>query len=67
MGWGEFRWAPEFQDKNTLAYINNGVLVLTNFGPDAVVVPAGEVLATTQHDLTIERELEHDNTVWIKL
>jgi alpha-glucosidase len=67
MGWGEFRWAPEFQDKNTLAYINNGVLVLTNFGPDAVVVPAGEVLATTQHDLTIEGELEHDNTVWIKL
>ena len=67
MGWGEFRWAPEFQDKNTLAYINNGVLVLTNFGPESVTVPAGEVLATTQHDLTIERELEHDNTVWIKL
>ena len=67
LGWGEFRWAPEFQDKNTLAYLNNGVLVLTNFGPESVVVPAGEVLATTQHDLTVEHELEHDNTVWIKL
>ena len=67
MGWGEFRWAPEYQDKNTLAYINNGVLVLTNFGPDSVVVPAGEVLVTTQHDLTVEHELEHHNTVWIKL
>jgi len=67
MGAGEFRWAEEFQDKNTLAYINNDVLVLTNFGPDGVIVPAGEVLATTQHDLTIEGELEHDQTVWIKL
>ncbi|MEY2915877.1 MAG: hypothetical protein RL454_806 [Actinomycetota bacterium] len=67
MGAGEFAWAEEFQDKNTLAYTNNGVLVLTNFGPDPVIVPAGEVLATTQHDLTIEGELEHDQTVWIKL
>ena len=67
MGAGNFRWAPEFEDKNTLAYINNGVLVLSNFGPDAVVVPAGELLATTQHDLTIEGELEIDQTVWIKL
>ena len=67
LGSGEFRWAEEFQDKNTLAYINNGVLVLFNFGPDAVVLPAGEVLVTTQHDLTAERELEHDQVVWIKL
>ena len=67
LGSGQFRWADEYQDKNTLAYINNGVLVLTNFGPEAVVVPAGEILVTTQHDLSIERELEHDQTVWIKL
>ena len=67
LGGGDFRWAPEFQDKNTLAYINNGVLVLTNFGPEPVIVPAGEVLATTQHDLILENELEHNNTVWIKL
>jgi alpha-glucosidase len=67
MGSGEFRWAEEYQDANTLAYINNGVLVLSNFGPDPVVLPAGEVLVTTQHDLTVERELEYDQTVWIKL
>jgi len=67
MGAGEFRWAPEFQDENTLAYINNGVLVLSNFAGDPVVLPAGELLATTQHDLLIEGELEHDQTVWIKL
>jgi alpha-glucosidase len=67
MGSGAFRWADEYQDKNTLAYINNDVLVLMNFGPDAVVLPAGEVLVTTQHDLTAEHELEHDQVVWIKL
>jgi alpha-glucosidase len=67
MGGGAFRWAEEYQDKNTLAYINNDVLVLINFGPDAVVLPAGEVLVTSQHDLTAERELEHDQVVWIKL
>ena len=67
MGNGEFRWAPEFMDESTLAYINNGILVLSNFNGDPVVIPAGEILATTQHDLTIEGELEHDHTVWIKL
>lgn len=67
IGSGEFRWAEEYQDKNTLAYINNGVLVLMNFGPDGVALPAGEVLVTTQHDLTAENELEQDQVVWIKL
>jgi alpha-glucosidase len=67
MGNGEFRWAPEFMDESTLAYINNGILVLSNFKGDPVVIPAGEILATTQHDLRVEGELEHDNTVWIKL
>ena len=67
MGAGAFRWAPEYQDKNTLAYINNGVLVIMNFGRDSVALPAGEVLVTTQHDLTAENEIEHDQVVWIKL
>ncbi len=67
MGNGVFRWAPEFMDESLLAYINNGILVLSNFNGDPAVIPAGEILATTQHDLTIEGELEHDHTVWIKL
>jgi alpha-glucosidase len=68
LGAGDFRWSAEFQDGDeTLAYINSGVLVLSNFGKKAVVVPAGEVLATTQHDLKLEGELEQDQTVWIKL
>lgn len=66
LGNGEFRWAPEFMTENTLAYINNGILVLANFSGDPVVIPAGELLVTTQHDLRLEGELEHDQVVWIK-
>jgi alpha-glucosidase len=67
LGSGEFRFAPEYSSDATLAYINNGVLVISNFGPDAVNVPAGKLLVTTQHDLTVEGVLEHDQTAWIKL
>jgi alpha-glucosidase len=67
LGSGEFRFAPEYSSASTLAYINNGVLVISNFGPDSVNVPAGELLVTTQHDLSVEGVLEHDQTAWIKL
>ena len=67
LGAGEFRWAPEFQGESSLAYVNNGVLVISNFNGDPIALPAGKLLVTTQHDLTIEGVLEHDQTVWIKL
>lgn len=67
MGAGEFRWAPEFQGETSLAYVNNGVLVISNFEGAAIAVPAGKILATTQHDLTVEGVLEHDQTAWIQL
>jgi len=67
MGAGEFRWAPEFQGESSLAYVNNGVLVISNFEGAAIAVPAGKILATTQHDLTVEGVLEHDQTAWIQL
>ena len=50
-------------DESTLAYVNNGILVLSNFAGDPVVIPACEILVTAQHGLTIEGELEHDQTV----
>ena len=67
LGSGEFRFAPEYSSASTLAYINNGVLVISNFGPDSVSVPVGELLVTTQQDLSVEGVLEHDQTAWIKL
>jgi alpha-glucosidase len=67
LGGGNFRWAPELTDEQSLAYINNGVAVIANFGPEPVALPAGEVLVTTQVDLTAEHQLEYDQVVWIKL
>ena len=67
LGAGEFRWAPEFEGENSLAYVNNGVLVISNFNGDPIALPEGKLLVTTQHDLTVEGVLEHDQTAWIKL
>ena len=67
LGAGDFRWAPEFQNEDSLAYVNKGVAVIANFGTDPIVLPKGEVLVTSQVDLSAEGYLETDQTAWIKL
>jgi alpha-glucosidase len=67
LGAGEFRFSPEHSSDSTLAYLNNDVLVISNFGSDSVAIPEGKLLVTTQHDLTIEGVLEHDQTAWLKI
>ena len=67
LGSGEFRWAPEYSSVNTLAYVNNGVLVISNFGPASVTVPVGEVIVSTQGSLISEGKLEANQSAWIKL
>ncbi|MEN9954881.1 MAG: hypothetical protein RLZZ41_545, partial [Actinomycetota bacterium] len=49
------------------AYLNNQVLVISNFGPAAVTIPAGEILASSQVGLASEGSLEANQTVWVKL
>jgi len=66
LGSGEFRWAPEYSSANSLAYVNNGVLVLSNFGPELITVPAGEVIVSTQSSLTAGGQLEANQSTWIK-
>lgn len=66
LGNGSLKWHEELCDEDTLAYENNGVLVVANFN-GTVSLPAGELLVTTQHDLTIEGVLEADQVAWIKL
>lgn len=67
LGNGTLQWQPQYCTDQSLGFVNNGVLVLSNFGGNPITLPAGELLVTTQHDLTIEGELEHDQTAWIKL
>lgn len=67
LGSGEFRWAPEYSSATSLAYVNNGVLVLSNFGPESITLPAGEVIVSTQNSLTSGGQLEANQSAWIKL
>jgi alpha-glucosidase len=67
MGDGQLEWVEHLCTESTLAYKNNSVMVVANFGPDSLALPAGEVLVTTQHDLNVEGVLEHDQVAWIKL
>ncbi len=67
MGDGQLEWVENLCTESTLAYKNNSVMVVANFGPDSFALPAGEVLVTTQHDLNVEGVLEHDQVAWIKL
>jgi alpha-glucosidase len=67
LGSGEFRWAPEYSSANSLAYVNNGVLVLSNFGPELITAPAGEIIVSTQSSLTAGGQLEANQSAWIKL
>lgn len=66
LGMGELKWVNELCDETTLAFDNSGVRVIANFG-SAIALPAGELLVTTQHDLTIEGVLEQDQVAWIRL
>ena len=66
LGNGSLKWHEDLCDEDTLAYENNGVLVVANFN-GTVSLPAGELLVTTQHDLTIEGVIEADQVAWIKL
>ena len=42
-------------------------MVVANFGPDAVELPAGKILVTSQHGLMDAGLLEQDQVAWIKL
>jgi alpha-glucosidase len=66
LGNGSLTWHEDLCDESTLAYENSGVLVIANFS-GTVSLPAGELLVTTQQDLTVEGVLEADQVAWIKL
>ena len=66
LGHGDFSWSSEHSDESSLGYINSGVLVLANFDGADIAIPSGEILLSTQDDLS-SGLLEHDQVVWIKL
>lgn len=66
LGHGTFTWRKDLMGESSLAYENSGVLVVANFNGPSVKIPAGEILVSTQTELS-SMELEHDQVVWIKL
>jgi hypothetical protein len=66
LGHGDFSWSNEHSGETSLGYVNSGVLVLANFDGDSIAIPSGEVLLSTQDDLS-SGLLAHDQVVWIKL
>ena len=65
LGHGSMKWITELSSDTTLAYENSGILVLANFTGESVKIPAGEILLSTQSDLS-SNELEYDQVVWLK-
>ena len=64
LGNGSFDWEPEYTNATTLGYRNGGVLVIHNFGQEAIEMPQGEVIASSANAASVG--IEPDQTVWLK-
>ena len=63
LGHGSFDWVPEYTNESALGYLNNGVLVIHNFGRDPIALPEGNLIASSQNGDTLV--IEADQTVWL--
>ncbi|MFM1785807.1 MAG: hypothetical protein RLZZ108_831 [Actinomycetota bacterium] len=63
LGHGSFDWVTEYTNENTLGYLNNGILVIHNFGREPIALPQGNLIASSQYGDTLV--IEADQTVWL--
>lgn len=66
LGHGDFSWHKDSLGDHSLGYVNSGVLVLANFTGSNIPIPQGEILLSSQNDLS-SGELTQDQVVWVKL
>jgi len=66
LGLGELKWVDAYCSETSLGYQNGSILVIANFNGEAINLPKGEVLLSTQVDINTGK-LESDQAVWIKL
>ena len=64
LGHGSFDWVPEFTNSTCLGYRNGSVLVIHNFGSEAIALPAGDVIASSRNGVSVS--VEPDQTVWLQ-
>ncbi|MFM5968652.1 MAG: alpha-amylase family glycosyl hydrolase, partial [Micrococcales bacterium] len=66
LGEGSFDWLPEFVSDRALGYRNGDVLVIHNFGEDALALPAGSVLLRSFAGAGLTDPIGAHETVWIQ-
>jgi alpha-glucosidase len=64
LGHGSFDWVPEYTNETTLGYLNQGVLVIHNFGRESIALPAGNLIASSHNGASVG--IEPDQTVWLQ-
>ena len=64
LGSGSFEWVKEFCGETSLGFLNQGILVIHNFGKDSVPLPEGELLSTSS---AASQAIEPNQTVWLRL
>jgi alpha-glucosidase len=66
LGEGSFAWLPQFTNDRALGYRNGGILVVHNFGTDALSLPAGEVILRSIFGGDASH-IAPNETVWVSL
>ena len=64
LGDGTFEWVAKFTNDRALGFRNGDILVIHNFGADALPLPAGEIVARSE--ISDSLSLEPHTTVWLK-
>ncbi|MEY4449836.1 MAG: hypothetical protein RLZZ304_211, partial [Actinomycetota bacterium] len=67
LGEGSFEWLPQFTNDRALGYRNGDVLVIHNFGSDALPLPHGSVLLRSVTEEGGEDAIRAHETVWVRL
>ena len=66
LGEGSFAWLPQFTNDRALGYRNGSILVIHNFGTDALALPAGKVILRSVF-AGDESHIAPNETVWVQL
>ena len=64
LGEGSFDW--QYVGENVLGYRNGDILVIHNFGHEAIELPDGEILASSLEGMKPGHPLVADQTVWLR-
>jgi alpha-glucosidase len=66
LGSGSLDWIADLAGTDCVAFVNNGVLVMTNMGQTPIELPDLEVLLSTDEQLSGQRKLGPAHSVWLR-